>query len=396
MDEREILITIKQVNKNKRLVARDLQIVTEARIALSSAQLLYYINLVQQKIYFDLIRATIHSSPGLIAILSAIFGIFKFLYDNLTIIVTVLKIRELLKIAKFLSIIWPAFRTKMNAIFKKVSEFSEKVGWGADGLAHLINAASAGVNVLAGITGKGREWSNIFMAERAITALNTISEHAALIAKDPGYLLDIAYRNASHQIQRETTTKWNETMAWLNDTASKAEEVAKKIGETSSELLEFKNKMPQFVRDHIPMKLFTGLAWVDDQVNNNILPVLTELSKELDDTVSDIEQQRIAAERLALRLAKPGNVLLGVDNLSDQEKKQQEIYIDDVTSRIYEEEADQAIFDNEPVFRFLRKIQDLAALDLPEPQFNILETGGRPGIIWDKAELVKGWFVGDF
>ena len=126
------------------------------------------------------------------------------------------------------------------------------------------------------------------------------------------------------------------------------------------------------------------------------MPTLTHISDQLTIINEELQAERDKANALAERLAHPGDFLQDMPGLSDNERKQQEIKIDTGVSRIYEEEAENVLRLDQEIIRGLERVQALAALDIEEPEVIKLETYGRPGIIWDKAELVDGWFVGDF
>jgi len=119
-------------------------------------------------LYFDaeyhIMRAYFSPNPGFFAVLAGIWGVIVAVWQGISFVIDFLKIKEILAVANILSIIWPAFREKMNAVYGKIAEFSQQIGWGADGFMHLIQAAQGGVDLLGGLLKKDANWLEIKMA----------------------------------------------------------------------------------------------------------------------------------------------------------------------------------------------------------------------------------------
>ena len=268
-------------NRRVNSVIKDFAFITESRVIYYNTELVKYIDALYYKSMQSVLMAYWHNPVTLIAIITAIVKVVIWIYNKVVWIVDVLKLKELLQIADVLAILWPDFRNTMNKIYGKVAEFSASIGWGADGLAHLINAAQSGVGIVAGMFNKSTEWAGIFGADRAIHALNLVSLYSAQITKDPGMLLDLAFRGASQDIQREVKTKFSEVTAWLENTTGKATLAIQQVNETIDNLQDLENRMPQMVKDFIPVEVFDAIRWVDEKIDNTILPVLTNLNDQL-------------------------------------------------------------------------------------------------------------------
>ena len=383
---------------NRRLnsVIKDIAFITESRVTYNNTQLVRYMNLLYGQSMYHCLRGLYHASPGLMAILLAIWGVVKVIYEAVSFMVELLKIKEILQIAELLRIVWPKFREKYDAILAKVSEFSNSIGWGVDGVIHLIQAAQGGLNVIKGVTDKSFEWLEIAGAEKAMRSLAFVSSAAHSIADDPASVLDLAFNRPSEETSREIKTWWDSTMDWLNNTAEKTEQALVKVNDTIDNLQELRNDMPLLVRDFIPDSVFSAIDWVDDKIDNTILPAVTNISNELTEINDELKAEREKAAALAAQLMRPGDILTKIDSLGLDEKIDQELKIDDITSRIYEKETDQITESDGELLKHLLSIQELYSLDTPVPEFTTLERIERPGIVWDKVEEVKSWFVGDY
>ena len=396
MNEQVIIDDIFDTNKRLNDVIKQFQFISEARVTYTNTRLVNYMNLLYNRAIYNYQRAMFHASPGFVAILAMIWYGIRVVYNAVVWVVELIKLKEILQIAQILRIVWPKFREQYDAIMGKISEFSQQVGWGTDGLIHLIQAAQGGMNIIKGVTGKSFEWLQIAGAEKAMRALAFVSARARDITANPASVLDLAFNMTSEETSREVKTWWDNTMNWLNSNVEKAELTVMQLNDTINNLQELENKLPQFVRDFIPVKVWDSIRWVDEKIDNTVLPALTHISDQLTVINDQLQVERDRAAALAERLARPGDLLQDMPGLSDAERKQQEVELDTAVSQFYEEEVEGIFQNDQEIIQELASIQALAALDIPEPDFIALETTGRPGIFWNKAEIVDGWFVGDY
>ena len=99
---------------------------------------------------------------------------------------------------------------------------------------------------------------------------------------------------------------------------------------------------------------------------------------------------------LADKLANPGDLLLGVDELPEYVKKYQEGLIDDVTSREFEFWTNQERGEMQGAFDEFDRVDRLATAPTPEPEFLSMEIpiGRTVGEI--TAEPHETWFPGGY
>lgn len=396
MDHIEALHQAGVNNRRLNSVINEFEFIAEARITYHNTTLVNYMSLLYDRSMYNALRGHWHASPGLWAILVAIWGVIVFVYKAVVWIIDILKIKEILEIAAILRIIWPEFRVKYDKILGKISEFSKQIGFGADGLIHLINASQTGLNVLKSITGKSYEWLYIAGADKALRALAFVSSGAYEIASDPASVLNRSFFRPSEETGRLITTKWDETMAWLEDTTDKAKVALQKANDTFNSLLVMAANMPDFISNHIPDFIPDSLNWLNATIDNDILPALTNINKQFTQINAVLQAERDRAEALAAQLMLPGDLLENIDSLPDSEKAEQEIKIDDITSRFYEKQTDEITTSDSAIISELESVRLLYLAAVPIPEFSNVETSGRPGIIYTPAEKVIGWFVGDF
>ena len=161
-------------------------------------------------------------------------------------------------------------------------------------------------------------------------------------------------------------------------------------------LIALESSLPGFISNHIPAAIWDGIALANSTIDQTLLPAITNISSTLDEVNSVINAQRNRAIELAERLAHPGDVMLGLDQLTDYEKKDQENKIDDVASRKYNEDTDKYAEDDAALIDELDKTSALFDAGISSLPFMSLEDvipGTNPVIIKEPFET---WFVGGY
>ncbi len=356
-------------------------------------------NLIQY-IYIKVVSYTLsdvrHHSPQLLATLAAIWGFIVAVYNGVKWVIDFFYIKELLQIAQILSIIWPAFRDKMNKVYTKISEFSEQIGWGADGIIHLIQATQSGLNVVAGLTGKDWRWLNIRWADKAVDTLTTISELSTSIASNPGAILDLIFVGEGWDAYRETSVFMEKLTGTIDIITEKADDAIKGIGSVIGELTSIQDNMPEAVRKNIPATIWIGLYKADNFINDIILPGLSKLRGLIESLSSRLVISEGNLSSLAKRLANPGSLLSEVDLLSELDKQYQLGLIDDVASRKLASETDSEFLGMADDMKGLTLIDNAMRAPTPSPGFMTLETPEKQALSGIVAEPLETWFINGY
>jgi len=375
---------------------RCLRITSENRIGEIEVRLVPYINSLYLSAEYHLTCALFYASPGLFAILAAVWGVIVFVYETVKWIIDILHIKELLVIADILSVIWPAFRTRMNKIYGKISEFSAQIGWGADGVMHLLQATQQGISTLGGFLGKDDSWLEIKGADRAIDAMRRLSDNAYAIERDPGGVLDIIFKAESRWTKFEISEFWQGVSLTIERAADNAINAIGKVNGAITALQDLRNTLPGFIRDNIPQQIWAGIEWVDMQIDDMILPALSRIDRTFNEVNAVLEAHRKKAESLVDQLTRPGDVLLGMDKLTEAGRLLEEDKIDDAASRKYERETDLYEEEDAGIIAEFARISEALEVPAPPPVFLAIEDMPPhmvPGIVLEDRET---WFVGDF
>ena len=343
---------------------------------------------------YHLLRAYFHASPSLILILTAIYGFVMTVINIISTINTIVKVITGEVLAYWLEKLIPGFQAAWNNIMNKISEFSSILGWGVDGVHHLINGFDASADLWSMVTGKDRAAAQTEKIRNMQTVMLSYSYALKKWQDNPGEQI------AAHA-EMWSKMRYNEGAAFINkwvDTigvvGGKVEKALTDVGTVSSELLSLRNDMPAFIAKNIPQGLWDGIGRVDTTINDRILPALQDITDKLDELDAVLDAYRAKAEALADKIAHPGDMLAEIDKLPGYARTDQLVKIDSVTSTLLREQ-------NEAEYKLMEaglKESALIAAALsqaPAPlPFMELELPGRsPGIV---AEPRETWFVGDY
>ena len=363
-------------------------------ISRSETQLTRVIALIAQTCEYRILSAYYHASPGLIAFIT---GLYTAVMVIVNIFATLNKIILTITgetLAYWVDKLFPGFQDAWLGIMKQVSEFSAALGWGVDGVQHLMNAGHAGADLWGTVFNKDLTTVKIEKFARTETLLNSYSHALSSWQQNPGANIALWAEGASGSRFFENRQKLTDTFDRLSSFGAKAEKALTDVGTVTSEVLALRNDMPAFIAKNIPSGIWDGILKVDTTINERILPALTDITDRIEELDKVLEVYRKKAEELASRLSHPGDLLTEIDKLPEYARKDQLSKIDSITSATLRE-SNEAEF--EAVAPDLRAFSLVAAaLSQPPPPlgFMDLELPGRsPGITEEPRET---WQVGDY
>lgn len=345
------------------------------------------------RVTYSTVRLTLHASPEIIEIL----------LTWLKIDMTAKWVISLFKVVKVLSIawqvnqiileVWPHYRAWFEGLLTKLSEFSNYLGWGVDGIIHVMNAAESGLNVVGGLMGK--DWTIIKTEgmEKGMEVAGYISKGLQSFQADPGAFITRIVEGRTLETAWETKKWWDGTLIWINKGIDKGKEAAEGVKDVISEVSAIQNNMPEEVRKHIPQGIWDSLADIDEFINDYIFPTITKINNSLQwiEAIQGASINRFGV--LADKLANPGEILLGVDDLPEYAKAGQLGMIDDVTSREFDFWTNTERGEMQGDFDEFDRIDRLATAPTPEPGFLTMEIPVGKTIRGITAEPKETWFV---
>lgn len=333
------------------------------------------------------------SSLSLSGIIAAIVAALKVISSIVKTLVELVKLLHLDDIHRILMLLWPEYRNQIAKIKAKVSQMSDIVGWGTDGMAHLLHATLGGINSLGALMGKPDDWIMGKRAEQTLRILGGISASAKEISNDPSLVLSWVFDRYTDEVNQEGRDFWANTSALISKGTEIAQEALTGLGGAVNELQAIKNGMPEAVRKNIPAEIWNTLDKADRIIADTLLPAVHLVQAKIDQINKVIEDSRIQLMGLAARIKKPGDILLGVDDLPDYARAAQEALIDEVTSRRFAEAADSERGALSADLEEFDRIDQLLSVETPPPVFLTLETPARAAALGIVTEPAETWFI---
>ena len=364
------------------------------RVARCEVTLTRVIALVAYDAEYHIASAYFHASPGLIVLIKAIFKVVTVILDIIGIINTVLQVITGQNLVYWLNQIIPGFQDMWNDLMDQISKFSKDLGWGVDGVLHLMNITNIGSGLVGSITGKDYGWVQTDMYKKAQKTLASFSAGLENWQSNPGKMISLIFASNQESDHFLANTFMGRLTDKLDGTFDKVELFASGLGQMTSELAAIQNDMPALVAKNIPQALWAGVTKVDAAINDRILPQLTMISDSLDELNFVMEAQRKKAAELADKIAHPGDLLMEISKLPDYARDDQLSKIDSIVSyNMSQDNEIGAAERNAKLSEFSKITQALSEAPEPIPFMELELPGKSPGIT---AEPRETWLVGDF
>ena len=384
------------IRSSVREACKSLQDDISINLTSREVELTRYTTLIARDAEFHTLTAYYKASPGLIAIIIAIakfvlkvVGIIKIINDFMVLVTGE-------NLAYWLNKLIPGFEEAWNDIMNKISGFSAMLGWGVDGVHHLINALGASADLWGMVTGRPMDEVRVKKYTRLYTLMNSYSNYLAKWQKNPGEQIAKYIDWFSDYNYGEGYWKMHDIFDRLDTFGDKIETTVKDVGKISGELLGIREGMPEFIAKNIPRGVWDGIEKVDTAINDRIIPALTAVNDRVDELNAAIEAQRKHAQELADRVSHPGDLLSEIDSLPLYARLDQEDKIDDIATRKLKRDTSEAWEAERVDLRGFDKVYAAMTAPIPPPEFMELEVPGRGVITGITEEPRETWFVGDY
>ncbi len=339
-------------------------------------------------------KALVDPDPGLIAVIVTVWKVVKTVLEIINIISQFLKIVTGHNLTYYIDQLIPGFEETWNDIMKNVSVISGMIGWGVDGVLHLMNAINIGSSITGTVLGKNSDWFKIDKANKLGRVLESLGNRAERWQNNPGQVLSSFFEQESTWDFLDSENGMAKTFKAIKDVTDKSEKIATDTSSLTKELSAIRNDMPAFIANNIPQKIWNTLTAIDTKISQDILPVLRKYDDKLKEIDAVLESHRKKSKELADKIARPGDMMAEIKNLPDYARKDQLSKIDDINS-ISAHEANQAEYAAMTArLKESSRIHEALSQTPASLNFMTLEVPGRsPGIV---AEPRETWFVGDY
>jgi len=387
---------IKSLNSDVRDEIDNLLIRTELQIASRTVTLIRVTNVYIFSFAYHMARAEFHASPGLTAIIAGIVTVVEVVIKIVKAILNSRVMKIVLALHKITKLLLPAYRESVEQFLRFVSSVSKQLGMGVDGVMHLVNAAGGVVGLISGIKGEYRnEFEGVFY-ERYKANAQFLALNLKKLSEDPSKAMADIFLYGKFGEYWEGRNWWEKTSDWIESALTEATKVAESVGYITGELVALEATLPKFIRDNIPKNLWDKVFAAERFISIEVLPFMSEVNSQFNEVNAVLNAHRARVDSLGRLLRKPGDVLLGIDDLPAWAQQNQLDMIDDVTSRQFEMTATAERLDMMDDLDEFDRVDKALEAPTPQPPFMSIEDAGyitAPEIVKEPHET---WFVGDY
>jgi len=315
----------------------------EIQITSCEINLIRISSVLAQNAQFHILRAYHHASPSLWLFLVGIYEFVVKVVEIITVINTIMLVVTGEKLAYWLDQLIPGFQAAWDDIMNKISAFSAALGWGVDGVQHLLNATHASADIWGTVTGKDLDSVKMEKFKRTEILLDSYSKYLHAWQANPGQQIAKYAEAASSRMYWSGYDAIHNITDKVGVFGEKVETVLTSVGTITDELLSLRNDMPEFIAENIPTGIWDSLEKADTVINDRILPALTTITDRIDDLDAVLDAYQAKAAEIADRLAHPGDLLAEIDKLPDYARQNQLVKIDGVTSMLMKESNEAAV-----------------------------------------------------
>lgn len=363
------------------------------RTQVLTAELTTYLEALYLEATYTSLEPFIPGSPSLSAILSAIWAALKIIWKVIVKIAELVQMLHLVEIHQLLYALWDDYRAMVNGLLNRISDFSKTLGWGVDGFSHLLNATKGVLGIVGGITGRGESWIEAQWINNTQHMLDVAAYDLDRLKNHPGVLLELMFQNIPYQANSDMSSWAGKIGSTLDKAVDSVTDITRQTGEITSELLAIQEGMPAIVAKNIPAGIWESLGNYNTKIYDVILPTLARIDSVIDEVNAVIEKYSEKLSSLADNIAHPGDLLLGVDDLPEYARLQQEALIGSVASRDLDRAATAERESLQGDLDSLEAIDNAIAAGVPEVEFLTLEDPQRAALGGITIEPHETWMI---
>ncbi len=289
-----------------------------------------------------------------------------------------------------------AYRGVFLDISEAISRVSTQLGLPAYYIQNALENARIVVHDLGATLGQSWDLSEITWLNTMNDFLETIKDKTDLYSRKPAALLWDIYQKIYKPAYDTKASAARVVFDTLDKNIHAIDEIIKDIDKVGKSFSTLVLELPEVVRREIEPTVRPILnAWKSD-IRSDYLAKFSTFKDLIGYNAAALKSSKDQLYLLAHKLAFPGDLLEGVDELSPTSRKLQEYKIAQVANRAYQEYQDTVAKEyGETTEAMAHKLRHPLAPTTPPPWY-LPEIEGAiapPGML---AQTRRSWFVGDF
>ena len=309
---------------------------------------------------------------------------------------TAIHLDALLKIHKIAYILSAEYRSMMNNVYNHISKLSEELGMGPYLMAVIIENTRSVVASASAIMGRNFDLFEVTWLKQFHGAMEKMNVKINSYKNNPSALI----HDLDDWITKPTLDNASTVQLIIFQTMEKVtqglEEIVDRTMKVRDDLEQFVHDLPKEIRDEIEPKFKAVTKYMDDFITERYDPGINLLNESL--SVIKI-RQKTAKENISgivNRLLKPADYLHEIDDMTEDERLDQERKIGEISTRQSRRDGAKITAQSDTGWQMLLKIREALGLPVEKVAWHIPEivSPGRPAMAFVKAG--KTWFVGDY
>lgn len=377
-----------------RSIGKELQDEVTLNVTSSEVYIIRVTGVLTANAEYHLTRAYFRTSPGIIAIILGIIDIIGEVIRWISIVNDIIVALTGENIAHWLNYLIPGFEEAWERMMIRISNLSSALGWGVDGVGHLLNAVNLGGETWCMIRGKPKDTFKLEKVNRLQSLLGDMGSKLDEWENVPGKFIDWIVEHTNRGAYWEGSKMFRDWGNKITQWSDQTIQIFSNISSIASELSALQDNMPDLIARNIPQVVWDSLERVQNVIDDSILPVVNDIMDRVDEVNQVLDDYRERAEAIAESLNRPGDILERINNLSEQLKQEQLEKVESAANSLFEKANTDEYNEKAVEFANLGSIIEVlqsAPRPLPFMQYEL--PGRSPGIV---AEYQETWFVGDY
>ncbi len=309
---------------------------------------------------------------------------------------TVIRFTTLKQIHNIAYILSAEYRSMMNKVYGHISKLSNQLGLGPYTMMMIIENTRSVVASASAFMGRNYDLFEVSWLQQFHGAMKSMNVKLESYRDNPAGLIN----DLDNWITKPTIDQASRFQVIILQTVEKIteglEEITNRALRVRDDLEQLVNDLPEEIRHEILPRLKQVTKYVDDFIGNKYGPNMALLNQSIDVLKGRQEQAKDNINGIVDRLLRPGDYLLEIDTMSETARLEQELKLEEVTTRQSRRDTDKLTEHTSPAWAMLLKLQSALGLKLEKVAWHVPEVVDPGRTAMSEAIPRATWFVGEY
>ena len=309
---------------------------------------------------------------------------------------TAIHYNTLIGIHKIAELVSSDYRQVMRGVYAELSRVSDALGYGPYTLILLTQNSKNLIHDVSSTFGMEWDLSEVHWLSTFQDYMKKFSGAAYKYRDNPEALL----YDLSRWVEKDALNAKGAYMAALTQSVDNLlRNVQNFVGDITlvrDDINKLVADLPESIRLQVAPVIAPYITKFDDFITDTYDPYRQEITAIVDGLQVVQREIQSRADELVDRLKKPSDYLLEIDNMSEEDRLDQEMKLSELSNREFYREVDAFVPVSDSTSAELKRIRDALRVSVPMPIGFPEEVEGPQRIKGEKATPRKSWFVGDY